>query len=205
MHNPLKHPILYILQTTSEPLKEYVLHDLLGKARFTPFIKKCSSYEALFRKHFLVMNALYLLHQDLLKQNIFLHISALDIHLEKIAPSPYPSNNSTTSRYQKLSAYYTNWNNFYHNEAKVKQLLQQFWEKYLSHDEYQQALSTLQLELKEISPDNGNNWKIIQQQYRRLCQQHHPDKGGDAVYFIQIQQAYQNLKYYHLSHIPVTD
>lgn len=189
MHNPLKRPILDILKNTSSGLKEYELHRLLGGEAFKAFIKDCDEQVILFRKHFLVMNALYELHEELLQEGIYLQISALDIQLKKLSqPSLKSTLPKEDSGFNKLSRYYRNWENFWKTERKdVAELLQLFWKKYLASEEKEQALKVLEL-------DDDASWPEIQQQYRRLCQQHHPDKGGDSIFFIEIKQAYDNLK-----------
>ena len=189
MHNPLKRPILDILKNAQGSLKEYELHGILGGSAFTQFIEGCSHDVILFRKHFLVMNALYELHEELIEQNLYLHISALDIHLKAISEhSSTHQTLSTDTGFIKLSEYYRNWEHF--NKADdhtVASLLQTFWKKFLANDEKEQALSCLKLKPEA-------DWAEIQTQYKQLCQQHHPDKGGDAVFFVEIRQAYDNLK-----------
>lgn len=189
MHNPLIRPILDILKNTHEPLKEYELHKLLGGDSFAQFVHDCSEELILFRKHFLIMNALYELHEELLAQGLYIHISALDIRLIKI--NDERSNTQAISKetgFEKLSDYYRNWDNFAKTSGKeVSELLQSFWTRFLANEEKSLALDCLQL-------GSTATWPDIQQQYRRLCQQHHPDKGGDALYFLEIRQAYDNLK-----------
>lgn len=189
MHNPLKRPILEILKTAHSPLKEYELHKILGGDAFEQFVENCDDTLILFRKHFLVMNALYELHEELLTQGFYLQISALEIQLIKINDSTSKNQAlSEDSGFEKLSRYYRNWDHFRNtNDNDVTELLQTFWKKFLAHEEKNQSLKTLQLQ-------NEASWSDIKQQYRRLCQQHHPDKGGDAIYFIEINQAYNNLK-----------
>lgn len=192
MHNPLKRPILEILQNSNGVLKEYELHKLLGGKAFAQFLDDCSSELGLFRKHFLVMNALYELHEELLTQGLYLHISALEIYLQATPSSP--ANEQVLrvdTAFNKLSRYYRDWQNFNQaDDRSVNSLLQQFWEQFLANEEKLQSLHCLEL-------DSNANWPEIQRQYRRLCQNHHPDKGGESVHFIEIQQAYENLKYLH--------
>jgi hypothetical protein len=193
MHNPLKRPILDLLKASSSPVKEYELHRILkageqGSA-FAEFIVDCSDELRLFRQHFLVMNALYQLHDELLAQGYYLQISALEIQLQAIPDNKSQANKlSKETGFQKLSAYYQDWQHFNRTDDKeVSNLLQQFWTKYLANDEKAQALACL-----ELAEDS--NWPEIQKKYRQLCQQHHPDKGGDTLYFLSIRQAYDNLK-----------
>ena len=189
MHNPLKRPILEILKNTRGGLKEYELHKILGGDAFAQFVNNCSDNVILFRKHFLVMNALYELHVELIEQGLYLYISALDIHLQGISEHNQANQTlSTDTGFAKLSQYYRNWDNFNKADDKnVASLLQAFWKKFLANEEKELALTCLGLE-------SGASWVEIQNQYRHLCQQHHPDKGGDALYFIEIRQAYDNLK-----------
>ncbi len=192
MHNPLKRPILEILKNTDGVLKEYQLHRLLGGEAFSQFVEGCSDELALFRKHFLVMNALYELHEELLEQKLYLQISALEIKLYPVAETPswlQPGKTLEVEHtFAKLSQYYRDWQYFNKtNDADVEALLKGFWNTYLVCEEKTEALACLRL-------DNNAKWPEIQQQYRHLCQQHHPDKGGDPIYFIEIRQAFDNLK-----------
>lgn len=188
--NPLKRPILDILKEARAPLKEYELHSTLGGAAFAGFVEHCSDERSLFRKHFIVMNALYELHDELISEGIYLHISALNIQLKKNPSNSDIKSLSADTTFQKLSLYYKNWQNFEQtNDSDIANLLKQFWTKYLANEEKAKALACLQL-------GEDANWSEIQLKYRQLCQQHHPDKGGDSLYFIEIRQAYDNLKIY---------
>jgi len=195
MNNPLKRSILKILQNASSPIKEYELHDIIGGKAFEEFVDDCSDDLRLFRQHFIVMNALYELHYELLQENIFLHISALDIHIKPLANRNDDSIKNelmpdfyNSTGFNKLSNYYLDWHNFNQTKDKdVEVLLTNFWKNYLAYNEKDNALTCLNL-----TPTS--NWAEIKQRYRQLCQQHHPDKGGNNLYFLQIRQAYDNLK-----------
>jgi len=199
MHNPLKRSILAILKEAEEPLKEYDLHSTLGGSAFAHYAEhdidnNSSTDLILFRKHFLVMNALYALHDELLPQGLYLHISALAIQLKKMPLSNNKKQDlNTDTAFHNLSGYYQDWQNFEQtNENDVNDLLQQFWTKFLAGEEKQQSLTCLGLYNKE--QDNDFSWPDIHKRYKYLCQRHHPDKGGDELYFIEIRQAYDNLK-----------
>lgn len=185
--NALKRPILEVLSKTPLPLKEYELHELLDSAVFAEYTQDCSDDLALFRRHFLVMNALYELHMELREVGILLHISALDIHLENLSESSQQEL-AVDAGFNKLSDYYRNWQNFTQtDDREVDELLNAFWKRYLGYEEHDNALKCLGLE-------PGVSWSEIRQQYQSLCREHHPDKGGDALRFIQVRQAYVNLK-----------
>ena len=195
MKNPIKRAIIEVLKNTHQPIKEYQLHEILGGKAFEQFVAGCSHELRLFRQHFMVMNALYELHHELLDQHIFLHISALDIRLIQVPTENSGSNNKqlipdfyASEGFKKLSDYYLDWDNFNKTSDKeVEKLLTDFWNNYLVYNEQNDSLACLKL----TSPCN---WPEIKQKYRELCQKHHPDKGGDKLYFLQIRQAYDNLK-----------
>ncbi len=189
IHNPLKRAILTILKEAKQPIKEYELHTMLGGLAFSQFTRNCSAELVLFRKHFLVMNALYTLHDELFKQGLYLQISALNIIIKKMNGGQNKAHAlHTDCTFRKLSHYYQNWNNFDKtSEQEVNTLLNTFWKHFLLHDEKHQSLASLELA-------ENSNWTDIQKKYKQLCQQHHPDKGGNAVYFLEIRQAYDNLK-----------
>ncbi|MCU7836579.1 MAG: DnaJ domain-containing protein [gamma proteobacterium symbiont of Taylorina sp.] len=195
MKNPLKRAIIEVLRNAHSPIKEYELHEILGGNAFEQFVVGCSQDLQLFRQHFIVMNALYELHHELLPQNIFLHISALDISIRQVPIGSRYSNNKelisefyTNEGFNRLSDYYLNWDNFNKtNDKDVEKLLNNFWQNYLIYNEHDDSLACLKL----TAPCT---WLEIKQKYRELCQKYHPDKGGDKLYFLQIRQAYDNLK-----------
>ena len=137
MHNPLKRPILEILTHADKALKEYDLHKILGGDAFRQFLDGCSPELSLFRKHFLVMNALYELHDELLAQGFYLHISALEIQLQQRTRLDSDGRElSTDITFEKLSLYYRDWQHFNKtNDSEVTALLQQFWKKFLANEE----------------------------------------------------------------------
>ncbi len=191
--NPLNVAILRILQDHTDPISEYELLQLLDPQLFEPLIQDCCADVVLFRKHFLVMNALYHLNDELTKSGYQLTISALHIQIHPISFSNGTCRHLSKqdAGYQRLAAYYKNWDNFFSTQAAdVQRLFKQFWERFFDHkDNKQQALEILGLDDSETL-----NWAAIKQQYRRLCQQHHPDKGGSQLFFVEIQQAYSSLK-----------
>ena len=184
--NPFKASVLALLETSPAGLSEYDLIQRLQEhdAAFT--FDGESPNLALFRKHFLVMNALYQLQTELFEQGMYLSISPLDIRLEPVEDSgvsALPTDNAAAP----LRAYYLDWENFSHtSRADVETMLNRFMERYLAIDDRLEALQTL--ELPADAP-----WEIIKQAYRRLAAQHHPDKGGDQARFRAIRGAYEIL------------
>ena len=184
--NPLKAPILSILKEVSGELSEHELIRRLEADQVSfPEEGECSDL-ALFKKHFMVMNALYQLQDSLFEDGFYLAISPLSIHLEiagdgeRMLPMDGPD--------AKLREYYLDWSQLAETTASdVDHLLTSFWEHFLAIDKRGEALTTLGLESDE-------EWAAVQQAYRRLAAQHHPDRGGDQAKFIAVREAYEVLK-----------
>ncbi|MCF6282860.1 MAG: DnaJ domain-containing protein [Candidatus Polarisedimenticolaceae bacterium] len=183
--NPLKPAILAILKTTEGELSEYQLIRQL-EAEQAPFpVTEESADLALFQKHFIIMNALYQLQQSLLEDGFYLAISPLSIQLQCIRSSDkvLPADSADG----KLRDYYLDWSQLATTSASdVDELLNGFWQRYLAIDKKTDALITLGLE-------DDVAWISVQQSYRRLVAQHHPDRGGDHKEFIAIREAYEIL------------
>jgi DnaJ-domain-containing protein 1 len=184
--NPFKSTVLALIKTTPMGLSEYDLILRLQEHDAAFSFDSESPNLALFRKHFLVMNALYQLQAELFEQGMYLSISPLDIRLEPVensGVSALPTENAAAP----LRAYYLDWKNFSHtSRADVETMLSRFTERYLAIDERLEALQIL-----ELSADAP--WETIKQTYRRLAAQHHPDKGGDPARFRAIRGAYEIL------------
>lgn len=150
---------------------------------------------ALFRKNFIVMNALYQLKMDLKDTGYTLFISSLKIVLlEEIASIDCELIDKSEGD-EKLSQYYLNWDNFYSTNEEVDDLLNSFWDKYNQcshknncHDKKVDALQVLGV-------DSLASWEDTQHAYRHLIKVFHPDKGGDSAQFIKIREAYLILKF----------
>lgn len=184
--NPLKAPILRILKESTDDLSEYAL--------FKHLESNCAAFQgddkridiALFRKHFMVMNALYQLQDSLVKDGLYLAISALSIKIEpiKAGENKTPANCPDA----KLRDYYLDWSQLSETtESDVNTLLTIFWKQYCAYDKHADAFNTLGL-------DSDETWPAIQQTYRRLAAESHPDRGGNNEQFIAIREAYETLK-----------
>ncbi|VAW64892.1 hypothetical protein MNBD_GAMMA09-791 [hydrothermal vent metagenome] len=202
--NPLCLKILKILKTTDDALGLYELIKLLeADGGFEVAIKSAApetdDYNLImFRKNFIVMNALYQIQRDFSVSGYSLFISALSIsiltdHADNEAGLIKADENQ--AGISGLSDYYLDWNN-YHSASpdKVAALLNGFWTRYTeytnkadSNDQRCDAL--LQLGLK-----SGANWEEIQSAYRQMIAINHPDKGGDSKRFIEIREAFLILK-----------
>lgn len=189
LDNPLKAPILSILKSYPQGISEY---DIIKHLRNQQLIdgdkdRLPSDSLAMFRIHFMVMNALYSLKVELLESKIFLSISPLLVQLH------YAGKTSSTeltddAAEPALREYYLDWSHFDKADHEtVDQLLHKFWERFLASDQRLDALETLGLEPQ-------SNWQEIRRRYQQLIQKHHPDKGGSEQGFIAIRSAYETLE-----------
>jgi DnaJ-domain-containing protein 1 len=193
MKNPLVGPILAILKNSSGNISEFdilkALKDLL------PAFSQLADDNnlQLFRQHFLIMNALYQLQTSLWQEeNLVLDITATRITLFRASQVTLSEstklNNSVDA---KLAAYYLDWDEYEKTDADgVSRLLNSFFKGIsLTGSDRDSALKTL-----EINTENPSK-ADIKQQYKKLAQQHHPDRGGDQDYFIDLRQAYEYLMF----------
>jgi len=142
---------------------------------------------SLFQSNFIIMNALYQLQQKLLRDNLYVSISALHIRLEKINSQAGQALISNPGE-QKLRDYYLDWDNLTETSTDdVEKLLSSFWKTYVAQDQQVVALQQLDLPLDA-------DWGVIKKQYRLLASQHHPDKGGDEGEFKKVRKAYEILQ-----------
>jgi len=185
--NSLIAPIVAILKTSQQAIKEYDLIQMLEQNGIEFPFEDVSNEVALFKKHFLVMNALYQLQNDLLADGYFLSITSLSIKIDEIKDQS-DSKNLIDHTDMKLSEYYLDWDNYENtSQQDINDLLTGFWEKYFSLDKKLDALKVLGIESEVSLPE-------VKQVYRRLAAQHHPDKGGCHRRFIEIREAYEILK-----------
>ncbi len=188
-NNPFKASIFAMIQASPLGLSEYELIQRLQESDETFLFEGESPNLALFRKHFLVMNALYQLQTEMFEKGVYLAITPLDIRLAPVAESgltALPTGNAVAP----LREYYLDWKNFNQTSEDVETMLLRFQERFLAIDERLDALRTLELPA-EVP------WDTVKQTYRRLAAQHHPDKGGDPARFRAIRGAYEILLRYY--------
>lgn len=188
--NPLVIPILDILKNATGIIGEYDIISQLEQQGIV-FPEDGDSYKvAMFKKHFMTMNALYHLQQDLLEDGYYLKISALDIAIETLG-KPSKKQSLLDSAEHKVRDYYLDWNNFKTTgEAEINELLSGFWNMYFAQDKQAEALEILELK-------SDASWEHVKKTYRRLVTEHHPDKGGNDARFIEIRGAYEILRCHH--------
>ena len=192
MKNPLVGPILAILKKSPSGISEFDILKTL-KDQLPAFSQLADdSNLQLFRQHFLIMNALYQLQTSLWQEeNLILDITATRITL--FSASQVTLSESTTlsdSVDAKLAAYYLDWDEYEKtDEDEVSRLLNSFFKGISLTGDRESALKTLEIEASNPSKAD------IKVQYRKLAQQHHPDRGGDQDRFIDLRQAYEYLMF----------
>ena len=140
----------------------------------------------LFRRHFILMHALYSLKKEwLLQGTAILDISAL--HIEKRPWFSHSSGTTQVNNTDPLMDYYLDLSQLETPEQEIEQLLSSFWKKMLLPEQQPEDLAILEL----TPPTTALQ---IKKQYRKLAMQHHPDRGGSEHKFCQIQGAYQRLR-----------
>ena len=195
--NPLVLSVLATLKEANNSIDLYQLMLILEEQGYD--LSNCDSDESyemkIFRKNFVVMNALYQIKSDLIGSGSDLIISSLKILLVPLN-TDNGNNLSVESGDKALSDYYLNWDNYDSaNDKTVGDLLSSFWTCFTEynhrHHEYDKRLDSLQV----LGLKSSASWEDVQQAYRQLIMQYHPDKGGDSLKFINIREAYLILKF----------
>lgn len=190
MENSLLWPILEILSKQPTGWKVHTLaHELMERGYIG--LLDASPGCDLFKRNFLIMNALYHLQANLYPER-WLQVVAMDIALMNVNESscePIETNNP-------LREYYLDWDNYEANEGEVHRLLNQFWQQYQRYIggasnnalSRSKALSLFELNANASSGD-------IRKQWRKLAFRWHPDKeNGDAERFKALCDAWNILR-----------
>jgi len=199
--NPLILSVLNALKDTEESLGLYELMKILEDTGYDleRSAEEDSTNMKVFRKNFVVMNALYQLKADLIDSGYSLYVSSLKIELidesqvDKQSLSIDSNEEFVTD--EALSAYYLNWDNFTSTDDQgVEALLKSFWNSYTDYHKWHHQDDKRLDSLQVLGLESSASWKDIQQTYRQLVKVYHPDKGGDSLKFIKIREAYLILK-----------
>lgn len=183
--NPLNGAILKLLQQHEGGLSEHQIHRHL-ESELTLLVESTEPNLRLFQRHFWVKNGLYQLQQEQLQQGRYLEISALQIRLLPLTSSG--RHHLAEPDRITMRDYYLDWQQLQlTSSSDVERLLSQFWQRFRSHGQQGGAYQALGLAADA-------SWDAIQQRYRQLAAQHHPDRGGEQQRFVAIRQAYEALK-----------
>lgn len=198
----LAEQILVLLREQPEGCSEYQLIQQL-KARHSTHIPHLPLIDklVLFRTHFLVFNALYVLRDHLWQATSHsLHISALCIQLR-----PYVAATDGLAKPDPLRAYYLDMTNLRDtDEEQVERLLASFWTRMRGdHTESTNGSCNPEqkraaLELFELDQAGETlDLSMIKRRYRQLVSIHHPDRGGSTTRIQSINLAMEILQRYY--------
>ncbi|WP_299688140.1 DNA-J related domain-containing protein [uncultured Vibrio sp.] len=190
MENPLLWPIMEVLKQQPCGWKVHTLATHLNELGLIPTLDSSPDKE-LFKKNFLIMNALYQL-QETLYPDSWLQVQAMNIEL---LFGRYYANTHVIDRHDPLREYYINWLNYEADEGEVKRLLNEFWTRYKkfvggseTDMDRSHALSLFELPLDASA-------KEIRKQWRRLALRWHPDRDeGNTAKFQALCEAWHVLR-----------
>ncbi|WP_338365178.1 DNA-J related domain-containing protein [uncultured Pseudoalteromonas sp.] len=181
MLNPLIDEIFELL-LTKRVWKVHTLAATLAEQGGLPSLD-ANPEQNLFKKNFLIMNALFELQTQLLPK----HLIISSLHIELAEPS---SNVATPSH---LKNYYLNWQNYDTSAKEIEDLLDSFWQQFNSLT--QQPAENIEPLLKAWQLPANFSMAMLQKRWRQQALKHHPDKQtGSACKFKQIRAQYEQLK-----------
>lgn len=182
--------MLTIIQASPHSCKIHHLASELQLKGLLPDLDNDAN-KALFKRNFLLMNALYQL-QGLLLPDFWLQVQALNIQLLTQLPT------DMTLRLEQdtaLRGYYLDWSHFDISADKVEDMLSHFWGQYQEYiNPSAQAIDNHRaLQIFEL--DNKASQQDIRRQWRKLALKYHPDRAfGNAEKFRQVCGAWQKLR-----------
>lgn len=183
--------LLLLLQEKPEGRSEYELIQQLKRRHSThvpnlPLTDKL----VLFRTHFLVFNALYLLRDRLWAEGSG-HLQISPLHIQLL---PYASAAAGLAEQDALREYYLDLSNLRDtDEDDVERLLASFWTRMQGSDEKRAALELFEL---DRSPQ-PLTLELIKHRYRQLVSLHHTDRGGSTQRLQSINLAMEILARYY--------
>lgn len=190
MENPLLWPILDVLRKQPSGWKVHTLASHLGDLGYIPLLDPLPEKD-LFKRNFLIMNALYQLQETLYPDN-WLQVAAMDI----VLMSSHHASGHEVDHQDPLRDYYIQWQNYEADEGEVKRLLNDFWSKYRhfvgSHNgkdmDREKALRLFELPYDSSQSDIRRTW-------RKLALKWHPDReSGNSERFRILCEAWNVLR-----------
>ncbi len=191
MENPLLWPILEVLKQQPDNWKVHTLSSHLGELGFMPILDP-SPEKDLFKRNFLIMNALYQLQETLYPDN-WLQVEAMSIVL---LPATHSSIHQIDVN-DPLRDYYLQWKNYEAEEGEVKRLLNEFWSRYrqfVGSTNGKEMDRAHALNLFELPEDASP--RLIRKTWRKLALTWHPDReNGNSEKFRVLCEAWNVLRH----------
>ncbi|CAH1234648.1 DnaJ-related protein [Vibrio harveyi] len=190
MENPLLWPILDILRKQPSNWKVHTLAHELSQKGYIQQLDE-SPDKDLFKRNFLLMNALYQL-QETLYPDGWLQVEAMNI----VLMSSIEASRHSVDTNDPLREYYLDWKNYEADEGEVRRLLNDFWSRYQRYiggnvsDDLDRSKA---LHLFELDADATRT--EIRRQWRKLALRWHPDReNGNADRFRVLCNAWNVLR-----------
>ncbi|MCG7542279.1 molecular chaperone DnaJ [Pseudoalteromonas sp. CO348] len=189
MFNPLT-DVIFRLICQNQSLKVHTIAAALMEQQQLPRLDEDEN-KNLFKRNFLIMNALYQLQQEVFAEGQYLHVEALNIYLvPQLDKHPLALDDP-------LRSYYLDWQHYETSSEEVSVLLDNFWQQFtfsgarqqlaIKHDELNAIKTRWQL------PEDYDR-RMLSQCWRKLALTHHPDKSGDEETFKRLMNEYEILK-----------
>ncbi|WP_456294574.1 DnaJ domain-containing protein [Vibrio sp. AK197] len=191
MENPLVWPTLEVLRKQPRGWKVHTLAAHLRDMELIPVLDEAADKD-LFKRNFLIMNALYQLQETLYPDN-WVQVEAMDIALLPVHHVPGHSIDNE----DPLRDYYTHWENYEAEEGEVKRLLNEFWTRY--HDFVGGSSNVVSIDrhraLRLFNLPQDASKTEIRRTWRKLALKWHPDRdNGDSERFRVLCEAWNVLR-----------
>jgi len=176
-----------------ESQKSHKVHELASELQRQGLLPDLDSdaNKALFKRNFLLMNALYQL-QELLLPDQWLQVQAMNIQILPQLPTNIPL---TLEQDIALRSYYLDWAYFDTSSAEIETMFANFWRRYDAHIGKSDLLigKSEALNIFELTHDASK--QDIRRQWRKLALKWHPDRvSGDVVKFREVCRAWEILR-----------
>jgi hypothetical protein len=190
VQNPLIWPLLTIIKNSEQSWQVHHLATELKLQGLLPDLDNDPN-KALFKRNFLLMNALYQLQETLLPEQ-WLQVQSMNIQLFSDLPTDLYA---VMQQDDGLRSYYLDWQHFETSSVKIEELLTGFWGRY--RDSFGVKASQLDKakSLKVFGLDSNASKQDIRRQWRKLALKLHPDRAtGDQIKFHEACEAWQVLR-----------
>jgi len=188
--NPLTWSILSLLQASSQSWK---VHHLATQLYTAGLMQKLDDnpQKDLFKRNFLLMNALFTLQQLLLPEH-WLRVKAMDIQILPILPHDL---STSLSEDDALRDYYQDWQHYDTCPNIIAEMLESFWRRYDDYIGTDPIVMDDCQALKIFELTSGASHHDIRRQWTKLALKWHPDRPeGNAAQFRKVCAAWQILR-----------
>ncbi|ROV57705.1 molecular chaperone DnaJ [Vibrio ponticus] len=193
LENPLLWPILEVLRKQPSGWKVHTLANELIEQGLMPILDSKPEKD-LFKRNFLIMNALYQLQETLYPEQ-FLQVEAMNIALLR---SRGMQQGRSIEEYDPLREYYTDWANYEAEQGEIRRLLDEFWSRYRDfvgsdHTKFGNVSRDKALRVFDLHYDATDS--EIRKRWRKLALKWHPDRqNGDSEQFRLVCEAWHVLR-----------